>query len=55
MKVPGRRIGRRVHMYDAYEYLLDNYSKDMAKKFLERMKHKHPRIYKNEVEPYLRR
>ena len=55
MKVPGRKVGKRIYAYDAYIYLLSKGDTGHAKGFLSFMKKKHPRIYKKELEPYIKR
>ena len=55
MKVPGRRVGKRIHAYDTYTYLLSKGDTGHAKGFLSFMKKKHSRIYKKELETYIKR
>ena len=53
--IPGRKVGKkRIHAYDVYKYLIDGGDTGHASGFVKFMKRKHPRIYKNELEPYLR-
>ena len=50
--VIGRKVGKRVHAYDAYLYLKKQ-GHD-TKEFIAFMKRKHPRIYKKELELHIR-